>query len=149
EIPDPNCIGPGRPIADVLAPTRAPIEGKSTATEDFDSVNVTVQMNCVGFFDYQEGQEGIAPNAIELHPIIDITFNPYFTISSSVQSMTIARGGVGTSTITSTLSGNFNSTVNLSATGLPSGATANFSPASFGAPGNGISTLTITTAIST
>ncbi len=149
EIPDPNCIGPGSPFAAGIAHARAQFDAKFTATEDFQEVNVPVQITGVGFFDYQEGQEGIAPNAIELHPIIDITFNPYFTISSSVQSMTIARGGVGTSTITSTLSGNFNSTVNLSATGLPSGATANFSPASFGAPGNGISTLTITTAIST
>src|SRR6266404_6494508 len=124
EIPDPNCIGPGSVFAAGIAHARAQFDAKFTATEDFQTVNVPVQITGVGFFDYQEGQEGIAPNAIELHPIIDIVFNPYFTISSSAQSMTIARGGSGTSTITSALSGNFNSTVSLSATGLPSGATA-------------------------
>ncbi len=146
EIPDPNCVGPGSAFAAGIAHARAQFDAKFTATEEFQEVNVPVQITGVGFFDYQEGQEGIAPNAIELHPIIDIIFNPYFTISSSAQSMTIARGGVGTSTITSTLSGSFNSSVSLSATGLPSGATANFSPSSFAAPGNGNSTLTIASA---
>ena len=149
EIPDPNCVGPGSAFAAGIAHARAQFDAKFTATEEFQDVNVPVQITGVGFFDYQEGQEGIAPNAIELHPIIDIIFNPYFTISSSAQSMTIARGGVGTSTITSALSGSFNSSVSLSATGLPSGATASFSPSSFGAPGNGTSTLTITSATST
>jgi len=149
EIPDPDCVGPGSPFAAGIAHARAQFDARFTATEEFQEVNVPVQITGVGFFDYQEGQEGIAPNAIELHPIIDIIFNPYFTISSSAQSMTIARGGAGTSTITSTLSGSFNASVSLSATGLPSGATVSFSPSSFGAPGNGTSTLTITSATST
>ena len=149
EIPDPNCVGPGSPFAAGIAHARAQFDAKFTATEDFQTVNVPVQITGVGFFDYQEGQEGVAPNAIELHPIIDIVFNPYFTISSSAQSMTIARGGSGTSTITSSLSGSYNSTVTLSATGLPSGATASFSPSSFGAPGGGTSTLTITAGLTT
>ena len=149
EIPDPNCVGPGSPFAAGIAHARAQFDAKFTATEDFQTVNVPVQITGVGFFDYIEGQEGVAPNAIELHPIIDIVFNPYFIISSSAQSMTIARGGLGTSTITSTLSGNFNSTVSLSATGLPSGATATFSPSSFAAPGGGNSTLTLTASLST
>ena len=149
EIPDPNCVGPGSPFAAGIAHARAQFDAKFTATEDFQTVNVPVQITGVGFFDYQEGQEGVAPNAIELHPIIDMVFNPYFTIASSAQSMTIARGGSGTSTITSALSGNFNSTVSLSVAGLPSGATTTFSPSSFGAPGGGTSTLTIAAALST
>jgi hypothetical protein len=149
EIPDPNCVGPGSPFTAGIAHARAQFDAKFTATGDFQTVNVPVQITGVGFFDYIEGQEGVAPNAIELHPIIDIVFNPYFMISSSADSMTIARGGLGTSTITSTLSGNFNSTVSLSTTGLPSGATASFSPSSFGAPGGGNSTLTLTASLLT
>ena len=67
--------------------------------------------------------------------------------------MTIARGSSGTSTITTTLSGSFNSAIALTASGLPAGATASFSPASIAAPGTGSSTLTIsvgsTTAVGT
>jgi hypothetical protein len=149
EIPDPGCVGPGSPFAAGIAHARAQFDAKFTPSDTFQTVNIPVQITGVGFFDYIEGQEGVAPNAIELHPIVDIVFNPYFLISSSAQSMTIDRGGSGTSTITSTLSGNFNSTVALSATGLPSGATASFSPSSFGGPGGGSSTLTITAGLST
>ncbi|HEX3146288.1 MAG TPA: hypothetical protein VHQ64_20100, partial [Pyrinomonadaceae bacterium] len=149
EIPDPNCVGPGSPFAVGIAHARAQFDARFTATQDFQTVNVPVQITGVGFFDYQEGQEGIAPNGIELHPIIDIVFNPSFTISSSTQSLTIARGNAGGATITSALSGNFNSTISLSASGLPSGATATFAPASFGAPGSGSSNLTIAAGAST
>ena len=149
EIPDPNCVGPGSPLAARIAHARSQFDAKFSASDEFQTVNVPVQITGVGFFDYQEGQEGVAPNAIELHPIIDIVFQPTFTLSSSAQSMTVARGGSDTATITSTLSGTFNSTVNLSATGLPSGATATFTPSSFGAPGGGTSNLTITASAST
>jgi len=149
EIPDPDCVGPGSPLAAGIAHARAQFEAKFNPSDDFQTVNVPVQITGVGFFDYQEGQEGVAPNAIELHPIIDIIFQPTFTLLSSSQSMTIARGGSSTATITSTPSGSFNSTVALSASGLPSGATATFSPSSLPAPGGGTSNLTITAGAST
>ncbi|HEY6251145.1 MAG TPA: hypothetical protein VI685_14395, partial [Candidatus Angelobacter sp.] len=50
----------------------------------------------------------------------------------------------GSSTISTTVSGGFNAAVALSASGLPSGVTANFNPTSIAAPGNGSSTLTFT-----
>jgi len=31
-----------------------------------------VHITGVGFFDFQHGQDGVAPNAIELHPVLDI-----------------------------------------------------------------------------
>src|ERR1051326_8705983 len=99
EIPDPNCVGPGNPFAAGIAHARSQFDEKFTASEEFQTVNVPVQITGVGFFDYQEGQEGVAPNAIELHPIIDIIFQPTFSLSSSSQSMTIARGGSGTAPI--------------------------------------------------
>jgi hypothetical protein len=45
--------------------------------------------------------------------------------------------------VTTTVSGGFNSAVALTASGVPSGATATFSPTSIAAPGSGTSTLTI------
>ncbi|HEX8898957.1 MAG TPA: hypothetical protein VF751_09685, partial [Chthoniobacterales bacterium] len=63
--------------------------------------------------------------------------------------MTIARGDSATATITSTLAGVFNSSVGLSAAGLPAGATAIFTPSSIAAPGGGTSLLTISTAATT
>jgi pseudomonalisin len=74
---------------------------------------------------------------------------PDFTISASPGSVTVAPGGSGTSTITTAVSGGFNSAISLSASGLPSGATASFSPSSISAPGSGTSTLTLTAGAST
>jgi xyloglucan-specific exo-beta-1,4-glucanase len=65
---------------------------------------------------------------------ISLTVNapqqPDFAISSSPQSATINRGASGTSAVTITRSGGFTSSVALSASGLPSGVSASFSPAS-------------------
>jgi len=38
--------------------------------------NLRVSVTGVGFFDPIHGQEGVATNGIELHPILDIVFNP-------------------------------------------------------------------------
>src|SRR2546429_6290136 len=143
EIPDPGCVGPGSPLRAGIAHARAQFDGVFTATASFQSADMPVQITGVGFFDYLEGQEGVAPNGVELHPIIDIIFNPYFSIASSTSSLTIAQGTSGATTITSTLSGNFNSSIALSTSGLPAGATANFSPSTILAPGSGASALTI------
>ena len=149
EIPNPSCVGPGSPFAAGIAHARAQFDAMFTATSTFQTVNIPVQITGVGFFDHLEGQEGLAPNGIELHPIIDIVFNPYFSLSSSASSLTVNQGGVGTSTITSTLSGNFNSSIALSASGLPTGTTASFSPTSIALPGAGSSALTISVGPST
>ena len=70
-----------------------------------------------------------------------------FTLSASPGSVTIAQGGSGSSTITSTVTGGFNSGVALSASGQPSGVTIGFNPTSI--TGNGASTMSINVASST
>ena len=72
---------------------------------------------------------------------------PGFTLSASPASVTVAQGGSGTSTITSTVSGGFNSAVTLSASGQPTGVTIGFNPTSI--TGSGTSTMTMNVASST
>jgi hypothetical protein len=74
---------------------------------------------------------------------------PSFTVSAAPTTLTIDQGANGTSTITTAVSGGFDAAIALSASGLPTGATAGFNPASIAAPGSGSSTLTITVASST
>ena len=143
EIPDPGCVGPGSPLADGIAHARAQFDAVFSATTNFQDADVPVRITGVGFFDYLEGQEGVAPNGVELHPVIDIIFNPYFTVSASPAALTILQGGSGTINVSSALSGAFNSSVSFSASGLPPGATASFSPPSIAAPGAGSSLMTI------
>ena len=69
-----------------------------------------------------------------------------FNLSASPGTVTIVQGKQGTSTITSTVSGGFNSSISLSATGMPSGTTVIFNPQPIPAPGSGNSTMTITVA---
>jgi len=67
-----------------------------------------------------------------------------FTISASPTSISVDQGGSGTSTITSVISGGFDSSVSLSATGYPIGVTVSFSPKTIAAPGSGQSTMKVT-----
>jgi cellulose 1,4-beta-cellobiosidase len=69
-----------------------------------------------------------------------ISNTPNFSLSSSPASATVAQGGTSSSTITVTPSGGFTGAVALSASGLPTGVTAAFSPIST----TGASTLTFT-----
>jgi kumamolisin len=68
---------------------------------------------------------------------------PNYTISASPTTISVARGSSGTSTITTTVSGGFDSAISLSATGYPIGVSVGFSPKTIPAPGSGKSTMTI------
>jgi len=73
---------------------------------------------------------------------------PDFSVSASPSSLTVAQGSSGTSTITVGSLNGFSSAVTLSASGLPSGVTASFSPNPITPPtgGSAASTLTVNAA---
>ncbi len=77
------------------------------------------------------------------------TAQPAFTISASPASVSVVVGNSGSSTITTAVSGGFDSAVALSATGMPTGVTASFSSSTIAAPGSGSSTLTLAVASTT
>ncbi len=64
-----------------------------------------------------------------------------FTLSASPNSVSVAQGASGTSTITSSVTGGFSGTINLTASGQPSGVTVTFNPASI--TGAGTSTMSM------
>jgi len=68
---------------------------------------------------------------------------PGFTVGASPTSISVARGSTGTSTITTTVSGGFDSAIRLSASGQGGAQTVTFSPSSIAAPGAGKSTMTV------
>lgn len=75
EIPDPACVGSGSPLASSIEKARTEMTAKYSPTGSFHTTNVPVTVTGVGFFDYDHGQTGVAPNAIELHAVLDITFD--------------------------------------------------------------------------
>jgi hypothetical protein len=93
--------------------------------------------------------QGSFLEAIAAFPAATCTSASSFTISASPTSLSVAQGNQGTSTITTAISGGFNSAIALSASGAPSGTTVSFNPNPIPAPGSGNSTMTITVGSST
>ncbi|HEX2331324.1 MAG TPA: Ig-like domain-containing protein [Candidatus Angelobacter sp.] len=151
EIPSPTCVGSTSPFLSAIQNARAKFDAQFTATTSFQTANIPVQIVGVGMFDFLHGQTGVAPNGIELHPVLDIIFNPGtqtpdFIMSTTPSTLSVAQGSSGTTKISTTVAGGFNSAIALSTSGLPSGVTASLSPTSIAAPGNGSSTLSFTVA---
>jgi subtilase family serine protease len=91
-----------------------------------------------------------SPNGTGLiNALAPTSANPSFAISASPASVSVEQGNSGTSTITTTVSGGFDSAVVLTASGQPTGVTVSFSPSSIVAPGSGSSTMTLTVASTT
>lgn len=85
EIPAKDCVGSNSPFASGIEKARKTFDSKYTVLppldpsgnpNPFQDANVPVRITGVGFFDFPHGQNGIAKNAIELHPVLNIEFNP-------------------------------------------------------------------------
>jgi hypothetical protein len=76
EIPCPTCVGASSPVATRINNARTAFNATLTATTSFQTANIPVRVTGIGMFDFPHGQTGAAPNQIELHPLIDIVFNP-------------------------------------------------------------------------
>lgn len=68
------------------------------------------------------------------------TQTPSFSVSASPSSLSVVAGNSGTSTISTSVSGGFNNSITLSASGQPSGVTVTFGANPIAAPGSGSST---------
>jgi subtilase family serine protease len=76
--------------------------------------------------------------------VTPVSTKPNFTITASPTAITVSRSGSGSATITTAVSGTFNSPIALSATGQGSAQTVTFTPSSIAAPGSGSSTMNVT-----
>jgi len=73
EIPAPECVGTASPFLPAIRAVRAAFTAAfHPTTASFQRINLKVHVTGVGFFDFKHGQSGVAPNAIELHPILSI-----------------------------------------------------------------------------
>src|SRR6266436_6583429 len=134
EIPAPTCVGAGSPFLSGITNARAEFDARFTATTSFQTANIPVQVTGIGMFDFPHGQTGAAPNQIELHPVLNVIFNPSttpdFSLAASPAALSVTQGNSGATTISTGVSGSFNSAISLSVSGLPAGVTASFNPPS-------------------
>ncbi len=75
---------------------------------------------------------------------VTLTAAPTFALTAAQSALTLKAGSTVQVSLSSQLSGAFNSAIAVSSTGLPTGVTASFSKASLAAPGSGASVLTFT-----
>jgi hypothetical protein len=85
------------------------------------------------------GSSGTLSATTAVSLTVAVPVSPNFSLAATSTSVSVTQGGSGTDGITVTPSGGFSGSVALSASGLPSGVTAVFSPAST----TGTSTLTL------
>ena len=73
EIPYPTC-DTGSAWACFISRARSEVDGKFSVSSSPQYPAQTVTVRGVGFFDFLHGQTGVAPNGIELHPVLQICF---------------------------------------------------------------------------
>lgn len=80
EVPDGTCrfacSSPSQP--DFSAARQAVVNALGQPSKHYRKLNPTRKVTVVGvgFFDFLHGQTGVAPNGIELHPVLSIAFGP-------------------------------------------------------------------------
>ena len=88
----PNC-GKDSRFAAEIRDVRAAIDKEiPTVAKKPQTPNKMVTVTGVGFFDHIHGQTGVAPNGIELHPILAIVFHPDQTHQALKQRLHKKRG---------------------------------------------------------
>ncbi|HLJ73183.1 MAG TPA: hypothetical protein VKU62_01260 [Thermoanaerobaculia bacterium] len=77
ESTDPDCVSAHAPLRDFIVSARKSIDDHFNGHKSQTVVNERVRVWGIGFFDVPHGKpRGVAPNRIELHPILKIEFLP-------------------------------------------------------------------------
>jgi hypothetical protein len=62
------------PFKPAIRTVRARMDAHYSVTTGFKTANRRVVVRGIGFFDYFHGQTGMAPNDLELHPVVGLRF---------------------------------------------------------------------------
>ena len=74
EIPAPNCVSTVSRWRANIASSRTTWTHTYPLSSSWHHISRKVTLRGLGFFDVPHGQTGVAPNAIELHPVIRVQF---------------------------------------------------------------------------
>jgi hypothetical protein len=139
EIPSPSCVDPSSPFTAQITNARAEFDSQFTVSSSFQTANVPVQVTGIGFFDFFHNQHGVAPNVIELHPVLDIQFNPpppaagNFVVSTATTAMHLhANNSASLGVTASPGKGGSAANVKFAVSGLPPGVTSHIIPGANG-----------------
>ena len=90
-----------------------------------------------------------SPQLALISSLAAVSTTPTFSVSASPSTVTVLQKASGTTTITTTVGGGFNSAITLSASGAPAGVTVGFGTNPIAAPGSGSSLVTFTVGTTT
>jgi hypothetical protein len=74
EFPRPDVVPVDSPFRDRILEARADLDKHVRVRNRFRPIARRARVWGVGFFDFVHGQRGVAPNGIELHPVLKIEF---------------------------------------------------------------------------
>ncbi len=136
-------VANGNPTIGFINPTIYAQNVSSGYAADFHDITsgTSGSYSAVTGFDLVTGWG--SPNLGLMSALTGAAATPGFSLSASPGSVSVAQGGTGSATITSTVSGGFNSAVALTASGAPTGVTVGFSPASITGTGSAAMTITV------
>jgi subtilase family serine protease len=140
-----QAVSNGSPTLGFINPTLYDIGASSSYDTDFHDIT-SGSNGYAATVGYDLASGWGSPNGANLINALALV-SAGFNLSASPTSVTVLQGASGTSTITSTVTGGFDSAVTLTATGQPAGVTITFNPASI--TGTGTSTMTIAVASTT
>ncbi|MDQ1636728.1 MAG: hypothetical protein QOF62_67 [Pyrinomonadaceae bacterium] len=92
EVPCP-CCAIGSPFQPRIDGARTAFDNRLTAQTFFQNPSIPVRITGIGFFDFIHGQTGVAPNGIELHAILDISFPTVQSGSTAAGSNVTTQAG--------------------------------------------------------
>lgn len=142
-----QCVANGNKTVGFINPNLYTIGGGPSYDTDFhDIISGSNGYSATTGYDLATGWG--SPNGSGLiSALAGTSSTPGFSLSASPASVTVVQGNSGSSTITSTVTGGFDSAVSLTAAGQPTGVTVTFSSGSI--TGTGTSTMTFTVATTT
>jgi hypothetical protein len=74
ELPRPDAVPLTSPFRERIRLVREDFDRRFRVPKKFVPLNVRARVWGVGFFDFVHGQRGVAPNGIELHPVLKIEY---------------------------------------------------------------------------
>ena len=94
EIPSINCVGAGSPFGPGISNARAQFDSRFTATSTMKSTSTAVTVRGIGFWDFIHGQTGVAPNGIEIHPVLNISIGGTVALAPGAPAIEDAGDGL-------------------------------------------------------
>ncbi|HEX7833415.1 MAG TPA: hypothetical protein VF787_27440 [Thermoanaerobaculia bacterium] len=96
-IPSADCGGGAASrFYSAMSGARAEFERRLTPSSEYQEIAQPVEVQGVGFFNFMQGQRGLAPNGLSLYPVTSIDFTPSFQPKPPPAPVRRRAAGIGT-----------------------------------------------------